>query len=88
MVWYSHLFKNFPEFIVIHTVKGFDIVSKAEVDVFMELILKMKVLILCFTKVLLTHEVKKETCSKNLKLFKFLTPKIPSASHNNESELA
>ena len=37
MVWYSHLFKNFPEFVVIHTVKGFGIVNKAEVDVFPEL---------------------------------------------------
>ena len=37
MVWYSHLFKNFPEFIVIHTVKGFGIVNKAKVDVFLEL---------------------------------------------------
>jgi len=37
VVWYSHLFKNFPQFIVIHTVKGFDIVNKAEVDVFLEL---------------------------------------------------
>ena len=37
MVWYSHLFQNFPEFIVIHTVKGFGIVNKAEVDVFLEL---------------------------------------------------
>ena len=37
MVWYSHLFKNFPQFVVIHTVKGFDIVNKAEVDVFVEL---------------------------------------------------
>ena len=36
-VWYSHLFKNFPQFIVIHTVKGFGIVNKAEVDVFLEL---------------------------------------------------
>ena len=35
-VWYSHLFKNFPHFLVIHTVKGFRIVSKAEVDVFLE----------------------------------------------------
>ena len=34
MVWYSHLFKNFPQFIVIHTVKGFGIVNKAEIDVF------------------------------------------------------
>ena len=37
MVWYSHLFKNFPQFVVIHTVKGFGIVNKAEIDVFLEL---------------------------------------------------
>ena len=37
MVWYSHLFQNFPHFIVIHTVKGFGVVSKAEIDVFLEL---------------------------------------------------
>ena len=37
MVWYSHLLKNFTQFIVIHTVKGFGIVNKAEVDVFLEL---------------------------------------------------
>ena len=37
MVWYSHLFQNFPQFIVIHTVKGFGIVNKVEVDVFLEL---------------------------------------------------
>ena len=37
VVWYSHLFKNFPQFVVIHTVKGFGIVKKAEVDVFLEL---------------------------------------------------
>ena len=36
-VWYSHLFQNFPQFIVIHTVKGFSIVNKAELDVFLEL---------------------------------------------------
>jgi len=36
VVWYSHLFKNFPQFVVIHTVKGFRIVSEAEVDVFLE----------------------------------------------------
>ena len=38
MVWYSHLLKNFPQFLVIHTVKSFGIVSEAEVDVFLELI--------------------------------------------------
>ena len=37
MVWYSHVFQNFPQFIVIHTVKGFGVVNKAEVDVFLEL---------------------------------------------------
>ena len=37
MVWYSHLFQNIPQFIVIHTVKGFGIVNKAEIDVFLEL---------------------------------------------------
>ena len=37
VVWYSHLFQNFPEFTVIHIVKGFGIVNKAEVDVFLEL---------------------------------------------------
>ena len=37
MVWYFHLFQNFPQFIVIHTVKGFGIVNKAEVDIFLEL---------------------------------------------------
>ena len=36
MVWYSHLLKNFPQFIVIHTVKGFGIVNKAEIEVFLE----------------------------------------------------
>src|SRR5574340_432640 len=37
VVWYSHLFQNFPQFIVIHTVKGFGTVNKAEIDVFLEL---------------------------------------------------
>ena len=37
MVWYSHLFQNFPQFIVIHTVEGFGVVNKAEIDVFLEL---------------------------------------------------
>ena len=37
MEWYSHLLKNFPQFVVIHTVKGVGIVSKVEVDVFLEL---------------------------------------------------
>ena len=38
MIWYSHLFQNFPQFIVIHTGKGFGIVNKAEIDVFLELL--------------------------------------------------
>ena len=37
VVWYSHLSKNFPQFVVIHTVKGFGVVNKTEVDVFLEL---------------------------------------------------
>ena len=37
MVWYFHLYKNFPQFVVIHVVKGFGVVNKAEVDVFLEL---------------------------------------------------
>ena len=37
VVWYSHLFQNFPQFIVIHTVKSFGLVNKAEIDVFLEL---------------------------------------------------
>ena len=36
MVWYSHHFKNFPQFLVIHTVKGFSLVNETEVDVFLE----------------------------------------------------
>ena len=37
MVWYSHLFKNFPQFVVVHTVKGFNVVNEAGVDVFLKL---------------------------------------------------
>ena len=37
MVWYSHVLKNFPQFVVIHTVKGFGVVNKSEVGVFLEL---------------------------------------------------
>ena len=37
MVWYSHLFQNFPQFVVIYTVKDFGVINKAEVDVFLEL---------------------------------------------------
>ena len=38
MVWYSHLFKSFPQFVMIHAVKGFSIVSETEVDCFLELL--------------------------------------------------
>ena len=38
VVWYSHLFKNFPQFAVIHTLRDFSIVNKAEVDVFLKLL--------------------------------------------------
>ena len=37
MVWYSYLFKNFPQFVVIHTVKGFNVVNETEVDAFLEI---------------------------------------------------
>ena len=37
MVWYCHLFKNFPQFVVIHTIKGFSVVNEAEVDIFLKL---------------------------------------------------
>ena len=37
VVWYSHLFQNLPQFIVIHRIKGFDILNKAEIDIFLEL---------------------------------------------------
>ena len=37
MVWYSHLFQTFPQFVVIHKIKGFSVVNKAEIDVFLEL---------------------------------------------------
>ena len=37
MVWYSHLFKNFPQFVVVHTVKGFSVVNEVGVDVFLKL---------------------------------------------------
>ena len=43
MVWYSHLFQNFPQFIVIYTVKGFGIVNKAEIDIFLELLFYLDV---------------------------------------------
>ena len=38
VVWYSHLFQNFPQFVAVHTVKGFGIVNRAEIDVYLELL--------------------------------------------------
>ena len=48
MIWYSHLFQDFPQFIVIHTVKGFGIVSKGEIDVFLKLSCFVYVNLSCF----------------------------------------
>ena len=48
MVWYSHLLQNFPQFIIIHTVKGFGIVNKAEIDVFLKLYSVLKIVIHAF----------------------------------------
>ena len=55
VVWYSHLFQNFPQFIVIHIVKRFGIVNKAELDVFLELP--------CFSMIqqMLANEIKQNT---------------------------
>ena len=52
VVWYSHILKNFPQFIVIHTVKGFGIVNKAKVDVFLEFP--------CFFNDTVSHNTKKK----------------------------
>ena len=49
MVWYSHLLKNFPQFIVIYTVKGFGIVKKAEVDVIFFYLLKIRASLVALT---------------------------------------
>ena len=49
MVWYSYLFKNFPQVIVIHTVTGFGIVNKAEIDVFLEHVSAIPKLLLSLT---------------------------------------
>ena len=69
VVWYSPLFQNFPQFIVIHTVKGFDIVNKAERDVFLELS--------CFFHDPADHTLPyiKQIASRNL-LYDARTPKL------------
>ena len=51
VVWYSHLFQNFPQFIVIHTVKGFGIVNKAEIVVFIELSCTSRHILIKLTKI-------------------------------------
>ena len=66
MVWYSHLFQNFPQFIVIHTVKGFGIVNKAEIDVFLELsYISVKMLLFFFFFLSITGDSdgKEHTCN-------------------------
>ena len=63
VVWYSHLLKNFPQFVVVHTDKGFGIVNKAEVDIFLELLLfrwasrcwRFDLWFLCFFQIQLEH---------------------------------
>ena len=63
MVWYSHLFNNFPQFVVIHTIKGFSVLNEPEVDVFLEfssVILepkKIKSLTLSIVSASICHEV-------------------------------
>ena len=67
MVWYSHLLKNFPQFLVLHTVKGFGIVNKAEIDVFLELSCFRLVKAMVFPVVMYGCEswtVKKAECQK------------------------
>ena len=48
VVWYSHLFQNFPQFIVINTVKGFGIINKAEIDVFLLDFLKKNLIVIYY----------------------------------------
>ena len=55
MVWYSHISQNFPQFIVIYLVKGFDIVNKAEIDVFLELACFFNRLVFYCMNFLFTH---------------------------------
>ena len=68
MVWYSHLFQNFPQFIVLHTVKDFGTVNKAEIDVFLELSWAPK-----YIKQML-KDIKGETDGKTITVGDFNTP--------------
>ena len=71
VVWYSHLLKNFPQFVVIHTFQGFGILNKAEVDVFLELlaflmiqrILAIWSLVLCLIKIQFEHLEVHSSCT-------------------------
>ena len=64
VVWYSHLLQNFPQFVVIHTVKGFGIVNNAEIDVFLELS--------CFLEDPMDHQKNKRIPEKRLLLLSLL----------------
>ena len=64
MVWYSHLFKNFPQCVVIHTVKGISVVNEAEIDVFLEFS--------CFIYDLMVISGSSAFSKYNLSIWKFL----------------
>ena len=64
MVWYSHLFQNFPQFIVIHTVKGFGIVNKAEIVVFIELSCTSRHILIKLTKIKYKEQILKAARAK------------------------
>ena len=71
VVWYSHLFKNFPQFVVIHTVKGFSMVNEAEVGVFLEFSYKMCIYNMCilnFRASLLAQLVKNLPATQEIQL--------------------
>ena len=82
VVWYSHLFENFPQFVVIHTVKGFGIVTKSEIDLFLELscffdglwfdhLIKFDLWFLCLFKIQLEYLQVLSSCTVEAWLGKF-----------------
>ena len=76
MVWYSHFLKNFPQIVVIHTVKGFGIVNKAEVHVFLELS--------CFfDDVMHRHH---QTVNTKIRLILFFAAKDGEALHSQQKQ--
>ena len=84
MVWYSHLLKNFPQFLVIHTVKGFGIVNKTEVDVFLQLLLfRWSNGIIFLIKKLFYSRIN-NTRNYLLLLIKTETPTFPTAGAGTE----